>query len=606
MAWRALKEYWKCAAVHSLTDSRRDGVSMPISLRERQDIMNVLRVAKTAKEYKMTFGYHARMVECVKRIPSSRYDAKSRAWTCPSAQSWYVDKFMAWAKQYGYVQRVDVVDMDADIIDLPEIAMPTLDVPHGMLMEPYPYQREGIAYALQSKRCIFGDEPGLGKTMQAIGTVFIAKAWPALVICPSSLKENWRREFKKFAGVEAIILDDANKGTWQRYWEMKKSNGDAMASVFITNYESLKKFFVQSISDSSRFTIRSIKFDPRIDLFRSVIVDESHKCKSAKTKQSKFVQGICRGKEYILMLTGTPVVNNNTDLIQQLNIMERLEDFGGYSKFAARYCEGYNQSSHSKELNALLKRYCFFRRQKKDVLTQLPDKTRTYLVVDITNRKEYQDAEADLVKYLREYKQATDDEIMKSLRGEVMVRMSILKQIAARGKIEAAREIVEDITEGGQKIIVFGFLKDVIAGLKETFPKAVTVTGEDNDKAKQMAVDKFQGDEGTKVILLNYRSGGTGLTLTASSDVLFVEFPWTYADCCQAEDRAHRNGQKNAVTCRYLLGRGTIDEYMYKIVQNKKEVANAVTGTDNVVAERKVSREEEMLQMAMDMFGGKL
>jgi SWI/SNF-related matrix-associated actin-dependent regulator 1 of chromatin subfamily A len=240
------------------------------------------------------------------------------------------------------------------------------------------------------------------------------------------------------------------------------------------------------------------------------------------------------------------------------------------------------------------------------VLTQLPDKTRTYLVVDITNRKEYQDAEADLVKYLREYKQATDDEIMRSLRGEVMVRMSILKQIAARGKIEAAREIVEDITEGGQKIIVFGFLKDVITGLKQTFPKAVTVTGEDNDKEKQMAVDKFQGDEGTKVILLNYRSGGTGLTLTAASDVLFVEFPWTYADCCQAEDRAHRNGQKNAVTCRYLLGRGTIDEYMYKIIQNKKEVANAVTGTDDVVAERKVSREEEMLQMAMDMFGGKL
>lgn len=568
--------------------------------------MNVLTVTKTRGQYRLSFGYHARMVECVKRIPSSRYDAKSRAWTCPCSQSWYVDRFSSWAKQYGYVQRVDMVSIEEEVIDLPEVPMPTLDVPHGMLLEPYPYQREGIAYALQAKRCIFGDEPGLGKTMQAIGTVFIARAWPTLVICPSSLKENWRREFKKFAGVEAIILDERNKGTWQRYWEMKKGNGDAMASVFITNYESLKKFFVQSITDSSRFTIRSIKFDPRIDLFRSVIVDESHKCKSAKTKQSKFVQGICKGKEYVLMLTGTPVVNNNTDLVQQLNIMERLEDFGGYNHFVARYCAGYNMSSNSKELNALLKRFCFFRRQKKDVLTQLPDKTRTYLIVDITNRKEYQDAEADLVTYLREYKQATDEQIMKSLAGEVMVRMSILKQIAARGKIEAAKEIVEDIVEGGQKIIVFGFLKDVIGELKNTFPKAVTVTGEDNDKAKQLAVDKFQQDEGTKVILLNYRSGGTGLTLTAASDVLFVEFPWTYADCCQAEDRAHRNGQKNAVTCRYLLGRGTIDEYMYKIIQTKKEVANAVTGTDDVIAERKVSREEEMMQMAMYLFKERL
>lgn len=567
--------------------------------------MNILKITKTSSEYKLTFGYHARMVECVKRIPSSRYDKQSRGWTCNTKDQWYVDRFIEWSKNNGYVQRVDIVD-DEDLIDLPDVAMPTLEIPHGMLIEPYPYQKEGIAYALQSKRCIFGDEPGLGKTMQAIGTVFIAKAFPTLVICPSSLKENWKREFKKFAGVEAVILDDNNRRTWQRYWVMKKGNGDAMVNVFITNYESLKKFFVYSISDSSRFTIRSIKFDPRIDLFRSVIVDESHKCKSAKTKQSKFVQGICKGKEYILMLTGTPVVNNNSDLVQQLNIMERLTDFGGYNKFVSRYCDGLSRSSHSKELNIFLKRYCFFRRQKKDVLTQLPDKTRTYLVVDITNRKEYQDAEADLVNYLREYKQATDEDIMRSLRGEVMVRMSILKQIAARGKIEAAREIVEDIVSSGQKIIVFGFLKEVIAGLKETFPKAVTVTGEDNDREKQKAVDKFQGDEETNIILLNYRSGGVGLTLTAASDVLFVEFPWTYADCCQAEDRAHRNGQKNAVTCRYLLGKGTIDEYMYKIIRNKKEVANAVTGTDDIVVERKVSREEEMLQMAMDMYGGAL
>lgn len=564
--------------------------------------MNVLKVTKASSQYMLSFGYHAKMVECVRRIPAVKWDTKARIWICSTSHQWYVDKFIEWVKRCGYVQRVDMVNLDEEAIDLPDVPMPTLDVPHGLLMEPYPYQREGIAYALQAKRCIFGDEPGLGKTMQAIGTVFIAKAFPALVICPSSLKENWRREFKKFAGVDAIVLDDNNRKTWQTFWETKKRSGEAMASVFITNYESLKKFFVQSISEAKRFTLRSVKFDPRVDLFRSVIVDESHKCKSSKTKQSKFVQGICKGKEYVLMLTGTPVVNNNTDLVQQLNIMERLTDFGGYDKFMTRYCAGYSMSSNSKELNVLLKRFCFFRRQKKDVLTQLPDKTRTYLVVDITNRKEYQDAEADLVTYLREYKQATDEQIMKSLAGEVMVRMSILKQIAARGKIEAAKEIVEDITEGGQKIIVFGFLKDVIGELKKTFPKAVTVTGEDNDKAKQLAVDKFQQDEGTKVILLNYRSGGTGLTLTAASDVLFVEFPWTYADCCQAEDRAHRNGQKNAVTCRYLLGRGTIDEYMYKIIQTKKEVANAVTGTDDVIAERKVSREEEMMQMAMDLF----
>jgi SWI/SNF-related matrix-associated actin-dependent regulator 1 of chromatin subfamily A len=151
---------------------------------------------------------------------------------------------------------------------------------------------------------------------------------------------------------------------------------------------------------------------------------------------------------------------------------------------------------------------------------------------------------------------------------------------------------------------VFCFLKEVVAALKAEFPKAVTVTGDDNDKQKQYSVDKFQQDEACKLIILNYRSGGTGLTLTAASNVLFVEFPWTYSDCCQAEDRAHRNGQKNAVTCTYLLGDGTIDEYMYNLIQTKKDIANGVTGTVENVDE-KISRSDELLNAALDMFKGK-
>ena len=119
--------------------------------------------------------------------------------------------------------------------------LPKLTVPHGLLLEPYEYQKEGIAYALQHKRCIFGDQPGLGKTLQAIGTVTIAKAYPCLVVCPAALKINWQREFKKFAGKQAIILDDKNKSSWQRFYEQKKADGTALCDIFITNYESLKK-----------------------------------------------------------------------------------------------------------------------------------------------------------------------------------------------------------------------------------------------------------------------------------------------------------------------------------------------------------------------------
>nr|DAX49141.1 MAG TPA: Chromatin remodeling complex ATPase [Caudoviricetes sp.] len=565
---------------------------------------NVMTFTLTPNCYKVVFNYHPLLVACVKRIPSARYRADGKFWEVSPYDENYLKLMADWAVQRhlcSYVQW----QKDEEPVESYEVPdMPKLEVPHNMILEPYEYQKDGIAYALEKKRCIMGDEPGLGKTAQAIGTMTASGAWPALVICPASLKVNWQREFRKFGGVQAIILSDDNRNTWQQFWKLTNQKGEPLAKVFITNYESLKKYFVKRIKSQQRFTLKSVEFDERINLFRSVIIDESHKCKSSKTQQSKFVQGIAKGKEFVLELTGTPVVNNNVDLIQQLNIMERLEDFGGYTKFKERYCAGENQSSHLKELNFYLNKFCFFRRQKKDVLKWLPDKTRSYLVVDIENRKEYNEAKRDVIQYLREFKKADDDKIQRAIRGAVMVKMGILKQISSKGKIKAAIDIIHNTIDGGEKLIVFCFLKQVVAELKEEFPKAVTVTGDDDDKAKQRSVDAFQQDPATKLIILNYRSGGTGLTLTAASNVLFIEFPWTYSDCCQAEDRAHRNGQKNAVTCTYLLGKETIDEYMYQLIQTKKDIANGVTGTIDNVEEKKVSTQQMLLDAAFDMFKG--
>lgn len=556
--------------------------------------------------YKVSFTYHPLLVKCIRRIPSANYRADGHFWEVDPKDEWYLKAMEEWAVRCHLVGSV-CWNKDEEPVESYEVPpMPELTVPHNMTLEPYPYQKQGIAYALQKKRCIMGDEPGLGKTAQAIGTMTASGAWPCLVVCPASLKVNWMREFKKFGGVTAIILDDSNRQVWQEYWKMKNMKGEPLAKVFITNYESLKKFFVKRIKNQSRFTLKSIEFDERINLFRSIIIDESHKCKSSKTQQSKFVQGIAKGKEFVLELTGTPVVNNNTDLIQQLNIMDRLEDFGGYTKFQERYCAGENQSSHLKELNFYLNKFCFFRRQKKDVLKWLPDKTRVTIVTEIDNMKEYREAEKDVIKYLRDFKEADDEKLQRAMRGAIMVKMGILKQISSRGKIASAVEFIHNTIDGGEKLIVFCFLKEVVKELKEEFRDAVTVTGDDDDKAKQRSVDAFQQDPDCKLIILNYRSGGTGLTLTAASNVLFIEFPWTYSDCCQAEDRAHRNGQKNAVTCTYLLGMDTIDEYMYELIQTKKDIANGVTGTVDNVEEKKVSKSEMIMDVAAKMFKGKI
>lgn len=568
-------------------------------------IIPVLDITLTPNCYKVAFQYHPLLVACCKRIPTARYIGDGKYWEVATNDAQYLRIMAQWAKEKNLIRQVRWMKDDEPVESYEPLPMPQLTVPHNLLIAPYDYQKEGIAYALAKKRCIMGDEPGLGKTAQAIGTLTASGAFPALVICPASLKVNWQREFKRFGGIDSVILDDKNRAVWQNILRMKRMDGKPMAQVVITNYESLKKYFVRRHIRQERFTLKSVVFDERINLFRSVIIDESHKCKSSHTQQSKYVQGIAEGKEYVLELTGTPVVNNNEDLIQQLRIMNRLEDFGGYQRYIGRYCQGLNKSSHVKELNMRLRTLCFFRRQKKDVLTQLPDKTRTYLVTSISNEREYQAAERDVIKYLKDYKNADDEKLQRAIRGDIMVRMNILKQVSARGKIESACDVIHNTIDGGQKLIVFCFLKEVVAALKREFPKAVTVTGDDNDRQKQASVDKFQEDEDCRLIILNYRSGGTGLTLTAASNVLFVEFPWTFADCCQAEDRAHRNGQKNAVTCTYLLGDGTIDEYMYNLIQTKKNIANGVTGTEDDVQE-KISQADMVLNAALDIFKGKI
>ena len=294
--------------------------------------------------YKVSFTYHPMLVKCIKRIPSARYQAEGKFWEVSVTDIAFLQKMGAWARAQHFVSCVLWLEDSEPVISYEPLPMPSLDVPHNLLLEPYEYQREGIAYALEKKRCIMGDECGLGKTVQAIGVLAVSQAFPALVICPASLKVNWQREMKKFAGLQAVILSDENRSTWHRFWEIRKKDGRPCAEVFITNYESLKKFFVSRIRREGRFTLKSVDFDERVKMFRSIIIDESHKCKTATTQQSKFVQGIAAGKEYVLELTGTPVVNNNIDLIQQLTIMGRLGDFGGYSKFVARYCAGERKS----------------------------------------------------------------------------------------------------------------------------------------------------------------------------------------------------------------------------------------------------------------------
>lgn len=453
---------------------------------------------------------------------------------------------------------------------------------HNLRVEPYEYQREGICFGLEHKRIIIGDEPGLGKTLQSIGIVDTANAYPCLVICPSSLKINWQREFEKFTDKSAIVLDNNVRTTWGYLLSM------GVHQVAIVNYESLRKFFVWDIRGGKQFRLKDVVFNPQIQAFKSIIIDESHRVKDPSAQQTIFTKGLSVGKDWCILLSGTPVVNRPEDLIAQLSIMNRLGEFGGRAKFIADYCTDPKDKTAKSavplsELSRQLYDTCMIRREKAKVLPQLPDKTRVDLYVDISNDKEYNLAAEDLTAYLQEYTECTDWEIRRKMRMEALVKFMTLRSLATRGKIAQAVDFIRTFLDSGKKLIVFCSLHEIVDELQKVFPRAVTVTGRDSAVSKQASVDAFQNNPNVQLIICSIKAAGVGLTLTAASDVAFIELAWTYADCCQCEDRAHRIGQKDNVTCYYLLGRGTIDHTIYRLIHRKKSIANEIMNADDEI-----------------------
>lgn len=469
---------------------------------------------------------------------------------------------------------------------------------HNLRVEPYDYQKEGILAGLRWKRFLIGDEPGLGKTLQSIGVVDCANAYPCLVICPSSLKINWQREFEKFTDKKALVLENSVATTWPYLLQME------MHHVAVVNYESLRKYFVWDIRGGSSsngrfaqaknsFRLKDVVFRPEIRMFKSIIIDESHRVKDPSAQQTIFARGIAEGKEWRILLSGTPVVNRPADLIAQLSIMGRLPEFGGRSKFLSLYGGGEiskerrgkqddDEPRNLDQLSDELYSRCMIRREKAKVLTQLPDKTRTDLYVEISNVDEYMLAQADLAEYLRKYTECDDVDIRRKMRMEALVKFMTLRSLSAKGKVKQAIDFTRTFLANGKPLILFCSLHEIVDELKKAFPKAVSVTGRDSMTMKQAAVDAFQSGQ-AQLIICSIKAAGVGLTLTASSNVAFVEFPWTYADCCQCEDRAHRIGQKDNVTCYYLIGRKTIDHTLYAIIHEKKSIANQIMAADDEI-----------------------
>jgi SWI/SNF-related matrix-associated actin-dependent regulator of chromatin subfamily A-like protein 1 len=424
-----------------------------------------------------------------------------------------------------------------------------MDLPLGGTLEPF--QWAGVRYALDARRCFIADEQGLGKTVEALAAIEADDAFPAVVVCPASLKLNWEREAAHWLPHRSTTL--------------LQGKGGALASADITilNYE---------IVAAHREALARRR--PR-----ALILDESHLAKNPRAKRTQAVRRLAAALPadgLRLALTGTPVLNHAEELISQLRVIGRLEDFGSGARFARQF----QGPLLEERLHWHLRRTCFVRRLKQEVLPQLPAKRQVVVPVALDNDAEYRLAEEDVIAWLREQPldlSELDAKIARVLRAERLAQLTTLQRLAAKGKLHAALAWIHDFLASGEPLVVFARHVEVQEAVLERFGDAAHLMGRDAVPAREATVRAFQSGDGPQLLVAATRVAAQGFTLTRASNVAFLELEWTPAMHDQAEDRLHRIGQRDAVTAWYLLAAGTIDEAMAELIARKRGVVGAVT-----------------------------
>ncbi|MFA4854018.1 MAG: DEAD/DEAH box helicase [Candidatus Omnitrophota bacterium] len=540
-------------------------------------------------------GYDAFIVAEIRKISGVKWVKEFHHWELiPSVRA--IPQLFLFADKFNFLWDFGVREMlEGELktynnnLGLNSKTLANIELP-GLALPLLPFQVAGVQYLSATQRCFLADHPGLGKTCQALATVEHLDAYPAIVVCPSILKENWRREAEKFLPSRTAVICD------------NKNYKDINADFVILNYEMLKKYM------------------PYLKIMqpKAVIFDEIHICKDKKRIRSVEARKLSEGIGVRLGLTGTPILSRPSELISQLYILGQMEQFGNEWQFLQRYCSakkeviGYDKEkkekkiawnfsgvSNAAELNEILRKTCYIRRTKAEVLPELPEKRYSEIEIEIDNLEEYQAASEDIVAYLVE--EGHRDKVfleetrrmsiidrcdakhskariieLRTRNAEHLVRITALKKIAVRGKLASINAWIDDFLLTGEKLVVFAHHREIVCQLADRKGAVKVLGGAKERKCRQEAIDSFQNDAGTNLIVCSMLAGGVGITLTASSNLAFTELAWTPAIHEQAEDREHRIGQKEAVNVYYFLGKDTIDEDIYSLLQEKKKVVDAV------------------------------
>ena len=437
---------------------------------------------------------------------------------------------------------------------------------------PLEHQKEAIQKLVENKKFILADDMGLGKTTSTIIAALEASSKKVLIICPATLKINWKREIENYSDKSIYIAEGKNFST--------------DADFVIINYDIIKNFHDPKKKDDSE--ILKANFD-------LVIVDEAHYIKNGQAQRTKLINDLVKTVDRLWLLTGTPMTSRPMDYFNLLSLVDSPVS-KNWMAYAIRYCQGYQFNvggrkvwniTGASNLDELRERTAgtILRRLKENVL-DLPDK----IITPVYLRLKSKNYEEVMGEYYDWYDKNPDES--KSLTVQFS-KLTKVRQIIADEKISQTIEIAENIIEQDKKVIIFCNFTDSLNKIIEHFGKsAVKLDGSMSKPERQRSVDEFQDNPKVKVFVGNIKAAGVGITLTAGEAVIFNDLSFLPSDMAQAEDRAYRYGQKNNVLVYYPIFDNTIEGIIYDIVNAKKQVIATVMGDNQTTTDAA----EEILQ----------
>ena len=469
--------------------------------------------------------------------------------------------FHIWGKVFEHEELHDIWLPKAAIIKDNSVKDVVIDYEKYSHRPPLNHQKESIQKLVENKKFILADDMGLGKTTSTIIASLETGAKKILIICPATLKINWKREIENYSDRSIFISEGKTFSTEHDF--------------VIINYDIIKNFHDTKKKDESQ--VIAANFD-------LVVVDEAHYIKNPTAQRTKLINDIAKNVDRLWLLTGTPMTSRPIDYYNLLNLVDS-PTARNWMAYAIRYCQGYQFNAGGRKiwnvtgasnLEELRDRTSgtILRRLKEDVL-DLPDK----IITPVYLRLKSKIYEEIMGEYYDWYDKNPEES--KSLTVQ-FTKLTKIRQVIADEKISQTIELAENIIEQGKKVIIFCNFTDSLNKICEHFGKAaVKVDGAMSKPQRQHSVDSFQESDKIKVFVGNIKAAGVGITLTAAEAVIMNDLSFLPSDHAQAEDRAYRYGQKNNVLVYYPIFENTIEGIIYDILNNKKQVIATVMG-DNL------------------------